>query len=117
MCCWRTPSTAVTEASVIRQVEAIDKREALARASFVALKAAVAVSFQRRGCALVKGVKRLHEVSTKRQKLMVKIHQANEHFQLTLRLWLGEVSNGLDFLWKGGDTIALNVPMGRGNAA
>ena len=54
-------------------------------------------------------MKRLHEISTMRQKPMVKIHQANESSQLTLGLWLGEVPNGLDFLWEGGDTIAADV--------
>ena len=48
---------AASEASVIRQMGAVgcgyDKREALARASFVAVKAAIAESVQRRGCALV----------------------------------------------------------------
>lgn len=50
VCCCRTAPTAVSEASVIRQVGASGvgyaKREALANASLVALKEAVASSVQ-----------------------------------------------------------------------
>jgi len=52
LCCWRTAPTAVSDASVIRQVGAsgvgYERSEALARASFVALKEARAASFQER---------------------------------------------------------------------
>ena len=50
MYCCKTAPTAVSDASVMRQVGAsesgYDRREALARASFVALKAARAESVQ-----------------------------------------------------------------------
>ena len=51
-CCWRTAPTAVSEASVMRQEGTsgvgYERSEALARASFVALKEARAASFQER---------------------------------------------------------------------
>ena len=49
-CCWRTAPTAVSEASVIRQVGALgvgyERREASARAFLVARKEATAASVQ-----------------------------------------------------------------------
>ena len=37
----------------------------------------------------------LHQVGTVREKTVIKVHDANE---LTLGLWLGKVTNSLNFL-------------------
>ena len=40
---------------------------------------------------------------------MVKVHKSNKLTYLALRLGLRVVTDGLNFLWEGGDTMTVNV--------
>ena len=44
-----------------------------------------------------------------REKAVVKVHESNESAELTLRLGLREVANGLNFVRERGDTMTVDA--------